>query len=117
MTSTPPTGSKNAWFRMNAMNRAIGVVLSIVGGVWFFQGIGVAQGSDMSNNPWWAVLGAAFFVAGFVVLYRANVAAKKLIADEEAAAAAMSGDGSSSTNDAQQGDQSDDRPHPVQEDK
>lgn len=116
MTSTPPTGSKNAWFRMNAMNRAIGVVLSIVGGVWFFQGIGVAQGSDMSNNPWWAVLGAAFFVAGFIVLYRANVAAKKLIADEEAAAAA-SGDGASTAHDAQEGDQSDDRPHPVQEDK
>lgn len=117
MTSTPSTGSKNAWFRMNAMNRAIGVVLSIVGGVWFFQGIGVAQGSDMSNNPWWAVLGAAFFVAGFVVLYRANVTAKKLIADEEAAAAAASGDGSSAAHDPQQSDERDDRPHPVQEDK
>lgn len=117
MTSTPPTGSKNAWFRMNAMNRAIGVVLIIVGGVWFFQGIGVAQGSDMSNNPWWAVLGAAFFVAGFIVLYRANVTAKKLIADEEAAAAAASADGAATAHDAQEGHESDDRPHPVQEDK
>lgn len=117
MTSTPPTGSKNAWFRMNAMNRAIGVVLSIVGGVWFFQGIGVAQGSDMSNNPWWAVLGAAFFVAGFIVLYRANVTAKKLIADEEAAAAAASAEGTSLTSDAHEGDESDDRPDPVERDK
>jgi hypothetical protein len=116
MMSTPPAGSKNAWFRMNAMNRAIGVVLSIVGGVWFFQGIGVAQGSDMSNNPWWAVLGAAFFVAGFIVLYRANVTAKKLIADEEAAAAA-SGDGASTAPDAQEGNESDDRPDAVERDK
>lgn len=106
---------------MNALNRAIGVVLSIVGAVWFLQGIGAAQGSDMSNNPWWAALGAAFFIAGFIVLYRANVAAKKLIADEEAALAASSqepsGDASTGTPDAHQRDQGNDRPDAVQEDK
>lgn len=104
------------------MNRAIGVVLSIVGGVWFFQGIGVAQGSDMSNNPWWAALGAAFFIAGFIVLFRANVAAKKLIADEEAAQAAQEADlsggvSATPTGDAQEGGNGDDRPDAVQKDQ
>lgn len=102
---------------MNALHRAIGLVLNLVGAVWFLQGIGVAQGSSMSNNLWWAALGAVFFVAGFIVLYRANTAAKKAIAEEEAAAAAASDEGAASSPDAQKGDQGDDRPHAVQEDK
>lgn len=110
-----PTGrSANPWFRMNAMNRAIGVVLSIVGGVWFFQGIGVAEGSEMTGNSLWAVLGAAFFIAGFIVLYRANLAAKRVIAEEQAA---ESGDDGATARDADQGDDRDERPDPVQEDK
>jgi hypothetical protein len=106
---------------MNALNRAIGVVLCMVGAVWFLQGVGVSQGSDMSNNPWWAVLGAAFFVAGFIVLFRANVAAKKLIADEEEAIAAASsepsGDDSPAAPDADKRHQRDQRPDAGQEDE
>lgn len=110
----PANRSANPWFRMNAMNRAIGVVLNLVGFVWFFQGIGVAQGSEMSGNLWWAALGAAFVVAGFIVLYRANLAAKKVIAEEQAA---ESGGGATTSGDADQRDDRDERPDPVQEDK
>lgn len=111
----PVNRSANPWFRMNAMNRAIGVVLTLVGFVWFFQGIGVAQGSEMSGNLWWGALGLAFAVAGFIVLYRANLAAKRLIAEEQAA---ESGSGSAATSgDADEGHDRDERPDPVQEDK
>jgi len=80
MAAKPSTGygSKNPWFRMNAM--------SMVGGVWFFQGIGIAQGSVMTGQSFWAVVGAILVIAGVVLLYRAHGAAKRLIADEEAAA-------------------------------
>jgi hypothetical protein len=88
MAATPPTGygSKNPWIRMNAMRRVIGIVMAMVGAVWFFQGIGVAQGSVMTGQSFWAVVGVVLAVAGIAVLYRAHNAAKKLIADEEAAA-------------------------------
>jgi len=55
---------------MNPMQRAIGIVLIVVGGVWFLQGIGVAQGSVMTGRTLWAVLGAVSAVAGVLVLRR-----------------------------------------------
>ena len=87
MAATPPTGygSKNPWLRMGPMRRVIGIVLAMIGAVWFLQGIGVAQGSFMSNNPTWAVIGAIVAVIGVAVLYRAHNAARRLIAEEEAA--------------------------------
>ncbi len=56
--------------KMNPLQRAIGVVLIVVGVVWVLQGIGVATGSVMTGNTIWAVLGAAAFVAGVLVLRR-----------------------------------------------
>jgi hypothetical protein len=70
----PP--SKNPWLAMSPMPRAIGIVLIVVGGVWFLQGIGVAQGSVMTGRPLWAVLGVAAVVAGALVLRRSLNAAK-----------------------------------------
>lgn len=88
MPATPPTsyGSRNPWFRMNPMRRVFGVVMVMVGGVWFLQGIGVAQGSVMTGQSFWAVVGGVLVVGGVVILYRAHGAAKRLIAEEEAAA-------------------------------
>ncbi len=75
--------SKNPWLRMSALPRATGVVLLVVGAVWVMQGIGVAKGSVMTDNTWWAVLGAAFVIAGVVVLQRSLNAAKRAIAADE----------------------------------
>lgn len=72
--STRP--NRNPWLRMSPLPRVIGVVLVVVGGVWVLQGIGVAQGSVMTGQPIWAVIGAALIVAGAVVLRRALNAAK-----------------------------------------
>lgn len=86
MAAAPRTGSKNPWFRMNPMRRVVGVVMVMVGGVWFFQGIGVAQGSVMTGQSFWAFVGAVLVIGGIAILYRAHGAAKRLIAEEEAAA-------------------------------
>ena len=44
-------------------------VLMIVGAIWVVQGLGVADtGSFMDGRPLWAILGAAAFLAGLVLL-------------------------------------------------
>ena len=49
--------------------RAIfGVLLVLVGGVWFAQGIGVLGGSFMTGNPTWAFIGFPMVVIGVVLL-------------------------------------------------
>ena len=49
--------------------RAIsGVVLVVVGGVWFAQGINVLGGSPMTGNSVWAVVGLPMVVIGAVLL-------------------------------------------------
>jgi hypothetical protein len=77
MTDRPTT--KNPWFAMPPMRRAIGIVLIVIGGVWFLQGIGVAQDSVMTGSTLWAILGAACFIAGVVVLRRALFTARQNI--------------------------------------
>ena len=41
-----------------------GVVLVLVGGLWFAQGIGAAEGSPMTGHPLYSFLGAAVLVVG-----------------------------------------------------
>ena len=40
----------------------VGVVLGLLGLVWFGQGIGVIGGSFMSGSAFWAVIGALLIV-------------------------------------------------------
>ena len=35
----------------------VGVLIALMGVVWFFQGIGVIQGSFMSNTSQWTIIG------------------------------------------------------------
>ena len=46
----------------------IGLVLSVLGAVWIFQGIGVLHGSYMTGHSQYAVLGAAALVVGLGLL-------------------------------------------------
>ena len=46
----------------------VAVVLILMGGVWFFQGIGVLPGSVMTGQTRWAIYGGIAVVAGVVVL-------------------------------------------------
>jgi hypothetical protein len=50
------------------LRRAIAIVLVLVGLVWFFQGIGVLEGSFMTGEALWAVIGVVCIVAGGALL-------------------------------------------------
>jgi hypothetical protein len=52
-----------SWIR-----RAIALALIVVGGVWFFQGVGVIEGSFMTGEAVWAVIGVVCVVAGIAQL-------------------------------------------------
>ncbi len=70
---------------MRPLPRAVGVVMLVVGGVWTLQGIGVAQGSVMTGQPVWAVIGVLLIIGGAVVLRRALNQAKDAIAGDDSA--------------------------------
>jgi hypothetical protein len=52
------------------IRRAIAIVLLLVGAVWFFQGIGVIEGSFMTGEAVWAVIGVVCVIAGAALLLR-----------------------------------------------
>jgi hypothetical protein len=47
---------------------AIGVVLCLVGAVWFGQGVGWIGGSFMTGQALWAVIGAIAILFGVTLL-------------------------------------------------
>lgn len=50
----------------------IGILLVLVGAVWFLQGINVLPGSFMTGNPQWAVNGGIAIIIGLGLLFWAN---------------------------------------------
>ncbi len=53
------------------ITRIIGLVLFLVGGVWFLQGIGVHIGkSFMIGDSTWIIIGAIVALVGLVLLLR-----------------------------------------------
>jgi uncharacterized membrane protein HdeD (DUF308 family) len=50
----------------------LGVLLVLIGTIWFLQGINVLPGSFMTGQTRWAVRGAIAAVAGIVALVWAN---------------------------------------------
>ena len=50
----------------------IGVILFLVGIVWFLQGLNVLLGSFMSGNSLYTVLGALLAVVGIIILVFTN---------------------------------------------
>ena len=53
---------------MKAFFPTLGVVLILVGTVWFLQGINVLPGSFMTGQTRWAVIGAISFAVGIALL-------------------------------------------------
>lgn len=45
------------------------MVLVLMGGVWFFQGIGLIGGSFMTDNPTWVAIGAVVAIAGVALMW------------------------------------------------
>ncbi len=46
------------------IGRIVGVVLVLVGVVWFFQGLDVIKGSFMTGHLVWTFFGALLIIAG-----------------------------------------------------
>jgi hypothetical protein len=69
-------GNEGGEFNMKLGLYVIGVLVALIGVVWFFQGIGVIQGSFMSNTTQWTVIGLICVVLGgglLVYNYRRTV--------------------------------------------
>ena len=50
----------------------VGVLIALMGAVWFFQGIGVIQGSFMSNTSQWTIIGLICVIIAVGVLVYNN---------------------------------------------
>lgn len=48
--------------------RILGVVMIVVGAVWFLQGVRVLPGSFMTGSSFWEVTGALVGIMGIVLL-------------------------------------------------
>lgn len=46
----------------------LGVVMIVVGAIWFLQGIRVVPGSFMTGSSFWAVAGALLGIMGIALL-------------------------------------------------
>ena len=57
---------------MKIMLNVVGVLMVLMGAVWFLQGINVLPGSFMTGQIRWAVYGGIAVVAGLLLLTRAN---------------------------------------------
>ena len=61
----------------------VGVLLCIVGGVWFLQGIGVIKGSFMTGTALWTVIGVILLALGVRMILRASRSDKRSAPDTE----------------------------------
>jgi hypothetical protein len=50
----------------------VGILLALMGLVWFLQGIGVLQGSSMSNQTTWVIIGLVVIAIGAGLLFYNN---------------------------------------------
>jgi hypothetical protein len=57
---------------MRAILTVVGILLMLVGAVWFLQGIDVLPGSFMTGQVQWAIYGGCAFVAGLALLAAAR---------------------------------------------
>ena len=57
---------------MRIVMNIVGVLLVIVGCVWFLQGVNILPGSFMTGQMKWAIYGGISIVAGILLLLSAN---------------------------------------------
>jgi hypothetical protein len=53
---------------MKTLFYTIGILLILVGGIFFLQGVNVLPGSSMTGDPQWAINGGIMIVAGIGLL-------------------------------------------------
>ena len=57
---------------MRLVLKVIGVLLMLVGAVWFLQGINVLPGSFMTGQTQWAIYGGVAFAVGALATWFAS---------------------------------------------
>ena len=57
---------------MKIVLNIVGVLMVLMGAIWFLQGINILPGSFMTGQLKWALYGGCMVVAGLLVLSRAN---------------------------------------------
>lgn len=55
---------------MKIIRLVLGGLITLIGAVWFLQGIGTLAGSPMTGQTRWAVIGGILLVVGLGVLFR-----------------------------------------------
>lgn len=53
---------------MRTVAFVLGVLVAIAGGVFTLQGVDILQGSTMTGDPKWAVIGAVMLVVGIAAI-------------------------------------------------
>jgi uncharacterized membrane protein HdeD (DUF308 family) len=61
----------------------VGLMLCLVGGVWFTQGIGVLKGSFMTGQAFWTVVGIILLVLGLRMIVNAIRPGRQAAPDAE----------------------------------
>jgi hypothetical protein len=57
---------------MKIVLNILGVLMILMGGIWFLQGVNILPGSFMTGQIKWAVYGACLAVVGLLVLAKGN---------------------------------------------
>jgi hypothetical protein len=57
---------------MKIVLNIVGVLMVLMGAIWFLQGINILPGSFMTGQLQWALYGGCAVVAGLLVLARVN---------------------------------------------
>ena len=57
---------------MKIVFNILGVLMVVMGAIWFLQGINILPGSFMTGQIRWAVYGACMVVGGLIVMARTN---------------------------------------------
>lgn len=53
---------------MRTVAFVVGVLVALAGGVFTLQGVDILQGSTMTGDPKWAVIGAVMLVVGVAAI-------------------------------------------------
>ncbi|HTD03600.1 hypothetical protein [Undibacterium sp.] len=57
---------------MKAALRLLGILLMLLGAIWFLQGINILPGSFMTGQIQWAINGGATFATGLIAFLAAR---------------------------------------------
>ena len=61
--------AENGWVMKRVLGIAVGLLLTVIGVVWTLQGLGYLEGSSMTGEAFWAIVGPIVAGMGVALLY------------------------------------------------